>query len=151
MFGRRRILTEVISPVGCYKKKFPVEGNTIVIRPARRGPGGAPYKAEFDRDCLIPYWTGWGPFKKLHQKLLLIEGADKCVSFNFKRDIGEINLPIWDRETEARLFEASVIKAAGATVQKIKIPTSLSIILILLVIMQFISLLLLSGRVRIAR
>jgi len=151
MFGKRKILTEVISPVGCYKKKFPVEGNTIVIRRARRGPGGAAYKAEFDRDCLISYWTGWGPFKKLHQKLLLIEGADKCVSFKFKEEIGEINLPIWDRETAARFFEASVIKAAGATVQKIKIPISLYIILILVVIMQFISLIVLSGRIRFAR
>jgi len=122
-----------------------------VIRPARRGPGGAPYKAKFDRDCIIVYWKGFGPFKKLCQKLILIEGAEECIRFRFMGKEYELNMPVFDRDAAENFFKAAVIKAAGATVQKITIPISVYIILVLVAIMQFISLLILSGRVKIAR
>jgi len=150
LFGKPKILTEVISPTGAYTKKFPIEGNKIVIKPPRRGPGGAAILAEFNRDCIIPYWRGWGPFKRLHHKLLLIEGADKCVSFRFNGEMYEIEKPIWDRETAERFFKAQVIKAAGATIQKVKIPTLLYIMLFLLIVLQFITFLIVSGEVRVA-
>jgi len=74
-----------------------------------------------------------------------MEGADKCVSF--KKD--NLDLPCWDRPTEEKLFEVSVIKAAGATVQKIQIPIILYILLFVIVALSFIQLMVMTGRLRI--
>jgi len=145
---KRKILTEVITPSGAYTKKFPVEGEYIIIKPeTRRTPA---YRAKFNRDCIIYYWRGIGPFKKLCQKLLLIEGADHCVSFKFKGNIARIEMPVWDRATEEHLFRMSVIKAAGATVHKLTLPFFAYLILAIIIFLQLLTILVASGRVEIA-
>jgi len=147
MFGKPKILVEIIGEEGIKsKKKYPIEGSTIVIQPRKtRNPG---YYAKFDRNCLLSYFVGFGPFKRLKQKLLLIEGADKCVNFNFTETPGEVDMPFWDRETEKKLFEASVIKAAGASVQRIKIPIFLYILVFMGFAIGFLNFLVATGRIR---
>jgi hypothetical protein len=150
LFGKPKILVEIIGENGIkQRKKFPIEGNKVVIRPPRRGPGGAGYYVEFDRDCLLPYEVGFGPFKRLKHKLMLIEGADHCISFRVKDGEALVDMPVWDRWSEERLFKANVIKAAGSTIQQVKIPAIIYILLFLTFAMQFITLLVASGRIRI--
>ena len=152
LFGKPKILVEIIGEEGIKsRKKYPVEGNKVVIRPARRGPGGTAYKPEFDKDCLLNYWSGWGPFKRLKQKLLLIDGADRCVSFRTKPNEGvvEVEMPTFDRKTAEDLFKANVIKAAGSTLQKITVPISMYLLLGMVAVMNFIILLILTGRIRV--
>jgi len=147
MFGKPKILVEIIGEEGIkLKKKYPIEGNTIVIQPRKtRNPG---YYPKFGRNCLLSYFVGFGPFKRLKQKLLLIEGANECVSFNFTGKTAEVDMPIWDRETEQKLFEASVIKAAGASVQRIKIPIFLYILVFMGFAIGFLNFLVATGRIR---
>lgn len=150
MFGKPKIKVDVINEAGLTTRKYPIEGNNIVIRAAKRGRGGAAYTASFDKHCLLPYYVGFWPFKQLKQKLMLIEGADECVSFDFtdKTDT-KTKMPTWTREALEKASEASVIKAAGATFQKMKIPTLLYVALFMCVGMQFLILLVLTGRVKI--
>jgi len=149
LFGKPKIKVDVINEAGLKTKKYPIEGNTIVIRAAKRGRGGAAYKAKYDKNCLLPYHTGFGPFKHLKQKLVLIEGADECVSFHFMEDGVQVDKPTWSRNALEKASEATVIKAAGASFQKLRIPTLLYIALFLVVGLEFLNLLVLSGRVRI--
>ena len=149
MFGKPKIKVDVINEAGLKTRKYPIEGNTIIIRAGKRGRGGAAYKAKYDKNCLLPYYTGFWPFKRLKQKLMLIEGADECVSFHFMEDGVQVDKPTWNRDALERADEASVIKAAGATFQKLKIPVLLYIALFMVVGLEFLNLLVLSGRVRI--
>ena len=147
---RQKILVEIIGENGVKsKKKYPIEADKVVIDPGKRGRGNPPYKPSFNKDCILPYYTGFGPFKRLKQKLLLIDGASKCVSFEFNNGKGIVDMPLWDRPTEEKLFDASVIKAAGATTQKVKISPLLYIALFMVVGMQFLTILLLTGKVRV--
>ena len=150
MFGTPKILVEIIDETGIkQKKKFPIESNKIVIRKGKKGPGNIAYKPSFDRDCLLNYQKGFGPFKKLKQKLLLVEGADKCISFKFHKDTAKVDMPVWSRQSEQNLFRASVIKAAGATVQRLQIPVFVYILLFVTAALGFIQLLISTGKIRV--
>jgi len=142
-----KILTEIIGKHGeiVKRKKFPVEDGTVLIRKGKRGPGGAAYKPKFNRNCLLWEKRGLIPFKSYKPKLMLMEGADRCIEFNSD----SVDIPMWDRKTEENLFKASVIKAAGATVQKIQIPFIFYILIFFGIILQFFTILILTGRVRI--
>jgi len=80
MFFKDKIRVEIIGPGGMHAKNYVIEENTVIIRKGRRGSGGASYKPEFTRDCLIEYKTGIWPFRKLRKKLMLFDGGDKCIS-----------------------------------------------------------------------
>jgi len=152
LFGissKPKIKVDVINESGLKTRKYPIEGNTIIIRAAKRGRGGAAYKVNYDKNCLLPYYVGFWPFKRLKQKLMLIEGADECVSFHFTEDGAQVDTPTWSRKSLEDASEASVIKAAGATFQKLKIPTLLYLALFMSIGMQFLTLMVLTGRVRI--
>lgn len=119
-----------------------------MIRAAKRGRGNPAYKVGFDKDCILPYYVGFGPFKIRREKLLLIDNANHCVSFNFNDGEASVKMPLWDKESEEKLFQANVIKSAGATTQKVKISPLLYVALFMVFAMQIITLLQLSGRVR---
>lgn len=147
MFGKPKIKVDVINESGLKTKKYPIEGNQIIIKPAKRGRGGAEYKAKFDRNCLLPYHVGFWPFKQLKQKLMVIEGADKCISFDFTDK--KATKPSWTREGLEKASQATVIKAAGATFQKLKIPALLYIALFMVAALEFLNLLILTGKVKV--
>jgi len=146
---RPKILVEIYSPDGYLikKGKFPIVGNgtAVEIRPPGKGPGQPAYRPKFDKDCKLTYMGGIWPFKSLKQKLMLIDGANHCIRFRKKG----VDPAVWDREAEEELFKASVIKAAGATVQKMQIPATLYVFLFILFILSLIQILIMTGRLRI--
>lgn len=146
---KEKIKVNLITPIGRKKKKYPVEGNHIIIRPAKRGRGGGPaYKAEFDKDCVVSFDVGFGPFKFAKKELYLIEGADHCISFHFAPKGAEVNMPTWDRYSEEDLFKASVIKAAGASTQKVTVPTIFYVLMFMTFAIGFINFLMARGMLR---
>jgi len=126
-----------------------MEGNEIIIKAAKRGRGGAAYKAKFDKNCLLPYYTGFWPFRQLKQKLMLIEGADECLSFHFTEEGAQVDTPTWGRNSLEKASEASVIKAAGASTQKITVPIIFYVLMFMTFAIGFINFLITTGRVRI--
>lgn len=146
MLQKPKILVEIIGPNGIKsRKKYPIEEDKVVIRQAKRGRGPPAYKASFNKDCIVPYWKGIWPFKRLKQKLILMEGSDHCVTFY--DDYG-VFVPSFDRSSSEKLFQANVIKSAGSTTTKVQVPLSLYLFLGVIAVMAFVNILISTGRVR---
>jgi hypothetical protein len=144
MFGKQKMRVDIKTEKGLIIKKCEIEDNSVIIEKGSRGRGKASYKANYDSSCVLDYWVGIRPFKRLKQKLMLMDGADSCISF--KKD--DVNLPVFDRSTSNRHIVANVIKNAGATTQKLNVPLSLYLIVGAVAVIGIINLLLSSGRVR---
>jgi hypothetical protein len=146
--SKQKILVEIYDSTGLKsRKKYPIEADQVVIRKGRPVPGGAAYKAKFDEDCVVYFWSGYWPFKSLKRKLMLQDGATECINIRAPPMIFKI--PMWDRATEEELFKASVIKASGASMLKLQIPTLLYIMSFAGIAISVIILMVLTGRVRI--
>jgi hypothetical protein len=141
---QKKILTEILSPLGSTKRVFQTEDNKIIIRPSTDKTEG--YKAGFTRECLIPYRTFFGLVQR--QKLLLIDGADECIKFKYEEDKTSIDAPIWNRKMEEKLFKANVIKAAGSISQKIEVPMLLYLAMFGCMILSVVTVLVVSGRLK---
>jgi hypothetical protein len=140
-----KMKTDILTSTGLKTKKLKVEGNFIVVKKEKKGKNSE-YKAEFDKECLIPYRNR---LRLLKQKLMLIDGADKCISFKIGQDKADIDMPVWDRQTETKLFQASVVKASGQVSGKMEIPPMLYIVMMVGVIFSVLTLLAVSGRLNI--
>jgi hypothetical protein len=139
---QQQILVEFVGGAFPKKKKCVVEGNRVILRQAREGRGGAAITAEFDANCLVPYRSGLT--RGLKYKLLLTEGADKCVSF--ARGLAEV--PTCTKQDVSNYGNATVIKLAGS----LKPPFNINLIYVLLIagiILTVFSILVGSGRIHI--
>jgi len=148
MFERKpKILVEIYTPNGFLlsKKKYPFCEDYVEIRQPRRGAGGTPYRPKYGKDCIISYVSGLPGFRQVKQKLMLIQGAERCMSFS--KD--GLEPALWNRQTEEEFFKASVIKAAGTTTQKIQVPTLFYVVILINIALTFVVLLVSSGRVKI--
>jgi len=141
-----KMLVEIIGENGSTKRKCSLQGKQILIKKGSKGRGNADYLADYTNASVIPYRRGFGPFKWLSQKVMLMEGADKCMSFYNVNGTPEYDLPRWDRAAEARLFEANVIKSSGNVTNTLKIPTMLTMFLAVGLVLQFLILLVATGR-----
>jgi len=122
-----------------YRKKCAIEGNEIVLKKGSKGRGLATISAEFDNDCVINYYVGFWPFKRLKQKVLWIEGTNKCCKVTEKElQKGRLVLE--------KFFGAGAIKNAGSTLSKVQVPALFYLIVGGVLIMQFVNLLVMSGR-----
>jgi len=74
---------------------------------------------------------------------MVMDGADKCIEFKGK----DVQVPIFDRETSKRLFEAEVIKHAGASTQKVTVPIFVYLLLFLLFMLGIVNILVGTGRI----
>lgn len=124
-------------------KKCPIEGNKVVLQKAREGRGGAAITADFDKSCLIPYYAGAPPFRKLKYKVVLKEGATHCVSFKDPENYVAPTLTILDVFT---YFKASVHRAAAHFKPESKSITY--VLLGVLIIIGILNVLVASGRIR---
>ena len=140
-----KMLVETISATGALKKRYNYEGNKLLIRKGKDRHAG--YNPRFSKNSIIPYRTGFGPLKFWKHKVILIDGADECLNFN--AELPEAEIPVWDRKSEEKLFEANVIKASGTVSNKIQIPTLFYLLLIFPTILGFVNILIMTGRLRI--
>jgi hypothetical protein len=130
------------------KKKYPYEANEIILKPYKKGPKSAGYAAEFDPKAVITYHKGLWPFRSIGKRVMLMESAGKCISYE-NGHTNEADIPIWSRQYEEKLFDANVLKAAGTVNSKTQTSTMLYIIGIAGIIMNVIVLLVITGRLRI--
>lgn len=139
---KRKILVEFVGGAFPKKKKYVIneEGNKIILKPGQKGKGGAEQLASFDQSCLVPYHSGL--FRTIKYKLLLKEGADKCISFAGK----DVECPTCSKNDVGNYGNATVIKLAGA----LKPPFNMGVIYILLgviIVVGIIGILVSSGRI----
>lgn len=136
-----KILVEIISPRGVKKKKCVLDGNRIIIHQGKGVRGDPSLKAEFDKDCILPYSVGRSFYKRWKQKLVWIEGHKRCINFMGK------NVALSYPDVKG-YFNAGVIKNSGSTIQTIKIPTILYVLFAGVLFLQVVNLLISTGRVR---
>ena len=147
-FFTPRLKVEIVYKNGESRiKKCKIIGNSIVIEPKKRGRGGTGWMPTFDIGSIIERKTRKFIFKRIEKRLMVIEGSEKCINFDPKQD--KNNVALWNRESEQKLFEANVIKAAGQSTQKIKVPTVVYILILLTFVIAFIDLLVSTGRIRV--
>jgi hypothetical protein len=116
----------------------------------------------------MPYYSGIGPLKFLHQELYLIKGADQCLSFTFKtieklengkpkldedgkpitKEVALVDMPYMDKETLERYAKATVVKNAGVIGNKIEIPPLFYILMFIVVAIGIFNFLISSGRLK---
>jgi len=141
--NRGKIKVRVKTPSGEIIKwcKPEEDGETIIYqKQTKKKPL---WKFKFSSNSLI-YFKSWG---RRFFAIDVFYQAPKAIEYHYKTK--EIEQALWDKKEETDLFKASVIKAAGATTQKVQIPTLLYVFLFLNIAISFISLLVSSGRVRI--
>ena len=145
MFRNVKELVEIVGEYGIKKrKKFVVEGNKVVIEaPKVRGRGHSGWMPEFNKDCFLFYYVGFFPFKRLKRKLMVMEGANKCIEFKGK----DVQVPIYDREASKRHIKANVLQKAGESVQKVSVPIFVYLLLFITVMLGIVNILVASGRV----
>lgn len=171
-----RMLTEIYRPVGMIKKKLRVIGNNeILVKKGSKTRGAADYKASFDKDCIVPYRSGI--FHLVKQKLMLIEGAGKCIRItydalefreelkkqvadldpikdkekieNIKSLFAKIEIPVWTKDDLDTAAEATVIKNSGHITNELKVPALLYVVSFMSVAVGIIILMVQTGRLKI--
>ena len=136
-------IVEIIGENGIKKrKKYPIEQNKVVIDKQKTKHAG--WMPEFSKHSFLYYFSGVFPFKRLKRKLMVMEGANKCIEFRGKEDV---EVPVYNKEVVKKLFEAEVIKHAGATTQKIGIPIFVYLLLFLMLMLGIVNILVTSGRI----
>jgi len=131
------------------RRKLRVEGNQVIVRRASKGRGSPDYRASFDESSIVLFRKGVWPFRFLRQKLMLIDGADHCISFHYEIEKGTLTMPVYDRAAMERLAEATVVKNAGNVSAKMQIPGSFFMVSMLGLVLNVVTLLVISGRLKI--
>jgi hypothetical protein len=142
----QKILVEVLDASGIKKrKKCIVQGSSVVIQQKKgRGRSYTPaFQAKFDESCLI-FYRGMWPFRFLKRKLMVFDGHTKCISFNADTKIMEPS-----QYDVAELFDAEVLKKSGSLKTKLDVPFMLYLILIFILLMNVVSILVFTGRLRV--
>ena len=137
-------IVEIIGENGIKKrKKYPIEQNKVVIDKQKTKHAG--WMPEFTKHSFLYYFSGVFPFKRLKRKLMVMEGANKCIEFRGKDDV---EVPIYNKEVVKKLFEVEVIKHAGATTQKVTIPIFVYLLMFLVLMLEIVNILFTTGRIR---
>lgn len=145
MQRKPKILVEFVGNVFPRRKKYPVDGNKVIVKPAnpKGGRNAAEQSIEFDTSCLVPYYAGVPPFRVVKHKILAKDGASKAVSFA----TDQATCPSCTKDEVTKYTNASVIGAAGRL--KPENRTLIYVLLLVLIIVGVFNLLIASGRVHI--
>lgn len=73
---------------------------------------------------------------------------DATKAIEFDTETSTTTMPHWDKATEEKLFEAKVIKAAGETGQKLKVPMAIYLLILVNIGVSVFILLMASGRIK---
>lgn len=152
-----KILVEIIDKSGIpHKAKYPYEENHVVIAKGSKKPGDVRYAPEFNRDCILPYFEGKWPFRRLKRRLMVWNGSDHCIEFIPEKldDKGEVvegakvDLHLPTRTTVEQYARAQVVKAAGETMQQVKISPLLYVLVFVNIVLTCGAILLASGKIQ---
>lgn len=124
MSKNQKILVEIYDKTGLkQRKKCKIIGNQVEIRPKKtRDPG---WYADFGELSIVYFMSGF-PFKKLNRKLMVKEGATRCISLRSF----PVEVPVWDSRMEKEVANAHILKHAGTSLQKVQVPSWLIMILL---------------------
>jgi len=122
------------------RKKYAVKGNSVIIRERNKKTHSSRYAPTFDETCFVYFTKGIRPFKRLKRKLMLLDGKDECISFKDPVELGR-----YDVEEH---FKYEVYNKASTLKTNIEVPFMLQIVLIVGIVLQIVTLLVLSGRLR---
>lgn len=140
-----KILVEVINESGVqYKGKFPIEENCIVIEKPNKARGTHGYLPAYNQKCILPYYEGKWPFRKRKEKLMLWNGSDHCIEFRDK----QVDFHLPTREMVDRYNDLQVMTHTGATMQQLKIPGLLYVLIFVNIMISIGALLIGSGVIR---
>lgn len=132
-----RLNVEIIYKTGDSRiKKCQIAGNRVIIEQKRRGRGGKGWSPTFDKACIIERKTRKLIFKRVEKRLMVMEGAEKCV--NFAPTQKAVNIPTFDRKECQEFFDVSVLRQSG----DVKIKHELPFVFWLLAVLGLINLVL---------
>jgi len=120
LFGSRKpkIKVGIINQNGDISyKKYPIEGERVVIKPKKRGRGGLGWTPKFTKGCIITETKG-KIFKNQQQRLMVIKNAESCIDFSKT----PVDPPVWDRETWQEIWDQEVIRRSGEVKIKHELP-----------------------------
>jgi hypothetical protein len=144
-----KILTEIIGPTETKKRRLEIDASggkpKIIVKQGGLGRGDTKETAEFDKTCIVTYSKGLFMFKRPAQKLILKEGANKCVSFG---DVASTEAPSCSKEDVNRLGKATVIRFAGHS-DKPESRLGLYLLMIIIIALVAVSIGVSSGHIRI--
>lgn len=146
MFKEKKLL-EIINESGVqFKGKFPIDENRIIIEKPNKTAGYAGYMPAYNQKCILPYYEGKWPFRKRKERLMLWNGSDHCVEFRDKKL--DFHLPT--RKMVDFYNDLQVMTHTGATMQQLKIPGLLYVLIFVNIMVSVGALLLGSGVIRFA-
>ena len=124
-----KLLVEIVTPAGLIRKKCKIEENKVIIEKASKGRGKVGWQPSFDKNCLVPYFVGLWPFKRMKFKLVVKEGMGRCIDFfSVKKSV---EVPSLTRKEVEKLGQARILKTAGATTQKVNVPLALYVLVLI--------------------
>lgn len=139
-----KILVEIVNNDLTKKKRYPYEGNKIIIRKWDKNRNSG-YQPTFTKKSILYYKQYWLFLKR---KVMLVDGAEKCIEFNIDDKLSTVDIPVWDRKAEERLFESNTIKASGNVNSNLKIPSLFYIAILMSAMIGLLTLLVASGRLK---
>ncbi len=140
--GKNKIRVWIIGGYLPKKKMCEYYGNKVIIQQQSR-KRGAEYSATFDNSCLVPYKSGFPPFRSVKHQLYLKAGAFECVSW---ADPKETKAPTASTRDIRNFSRANAIFRAGNPPTEKK--TIIYLMLGAVIILSFINLLVASGNLR---
>ena len=114
-----KIRVEIIGKAKTKAKKCELRGNLVVLE--KKSKKHPEYTAEFTEDCVLREVYG-RIRKKTKLKLMILDGASKCINFASKRGKLKGDLPYLDRAAIKAHFEREVMHKQGMVHTKLDVP-----------------------------
>lgn len=143
-----KMQVEIISEAGAMRKRYPFEGNRIIIQKWDKNKHGG-YMPTFTPSSVKLYKSGIWPFRSLKRRVYLMKDASACIDFTFLDEQDKAIMPTVTRGDIAKVFKMEVFRAAGTITNKLQVPTMLYILSIIPTMFCLIILLVITGRLRI--
>jgi len=143
-----KMQVETISEAGAIKKRYPFDGNRIIIQKWDKNKHGG-YMPTFTPSSVKLYKSGIWPFRSLKRKVYLMKDANACIDFAFLDNQDKATMPTVTRADIIKIFKMEVFRAAGAITNKLQVPTMLYILSIMPTMFCVIILLVITGRLKI--
>lgn len=125
------------------KKMCEYIGNQIILEKETR-KNGAEKKITFDNSCLVPYLSGFPPFRSVKHQVFLKEGATECVSWAEPETADTPSAKLRDVKNFMR---ANIIFRAGNPQTEKK--TIIYLMLGIIIILNIIGILAATGNIRV--